>query len=285
MQTKASLLKITATCVALFGLATANAQLVFEASTLGSGGSSVNSWADSALTPTVTLTPTGTAPLVQLQGTTKYVDFNDTDLAAAGVSDSIIGTSQNAVFMVFRNPSGSASLGATALIWINGTDTSKILNLAETTGFGPSSTIAYVHGGLNVDQLSVPTPAAWNDGNWHVLTAVRNGTSGQIRIDGVPVTPATGAFPNSVTTGGTGTLFVGGSPWGAGDDFIGDIAEIQIHSTVPSDINLIELGFNTKYSELGLTVVPEPSEYAMIFGLACVAGALALRYRRQQLAS
>lgn len=284
MQTKASLLKITATCVALFGLATANAQLIFEAGTLsGVAGSDVTSWASSPAG--TTLQPTGTAPKLQFQGTTKYVDFNDTDLAAASVSDSIIGTSQSAVFMVFRNPTGVDSLGATALIWINGTDTSHILNLAETTGFGPSSTIAYVHGDVSADILSVPTPGAWNDGNWHVLTALRNGASGQIRIDGTPVTPATGAFANNWTTGGTGTLFVGGSPWGAGDDFIGDIAEIQIHSSVPGDINAVELGLDAKYSELGLTVVPEPSEYAMIFGLACVAGALALRYRRQQLAS
>jgi hypothetical protein len=117
---------------------------------------------------------------------------------------------------------------------------------------------------------------------------VRNGTAAEFRLDGTPIALAGNAFPTgpSWDTTGTGTLTVGGAPFDAApstpDLWTGDLAEIQIYNAVPGDINAVELALGAEY---GLTVVPEPSEYAMIFGLACVAGAVALRYRRQQLAS
>lgn len=288
MQKKASLLKITATCVALFGLATANAQLVFDAGTLGgTAGSSVTSWTGAS--PSVTLNQdAATAPTLGVTGTTKYVDFNDTDLKATGVSSGIVGADQSAIFMVFKN----TSPGGTVLLWTDGT---RNVNLAENTDFATApNSLLYVQG-LATDYptantvSSTPTPAQWTDGQWHVLSVVRNGGSAEMRIDGTPLSTTENFGPTPLwNTTLTGDLYVGGSSWKGSppaDNWDGDIAEIQIYSTVPGDINAVELALGAKYSELGLTVVPEPSEYAMIFGLACVAGALALRYRRQQLAS
>ena len=60
----------------------------------------------------------------------------------------------------------------------------------------------------------------------------------------------------------------------------GNIAEILVYKTVLNDtqIKSVETQLGSKYD---LAVVPEPSQYATVFGLICVAGAAAMRLRRR----
>ncbi len=280
MQTKALLLKIVATCVAAFGLATANAQLVFDADSnvTGTLNNPVTAWSD--IGSTYTLAPLGTGPTLLNSGF-NYLAFNQTPLLNASVPATILGETQGAVFMVLRGFANDRS----ALTWMDESVAAyqRLVQVSRT-----ASDIYYVQGNLtggstdfiNADEGNVA------DGSWHVLTLVRNGNGGTIRLDGTPLPSLAGDFAGPLPQTATGKLTVGGAPFNAPGDvpdrWTGDIAEIQIFSAVPGDINAIEQALGAEY---GLTVVPEPSEYAMIFGLACVAGAVALRYRRQQLAS
>jgi hypothetical protein len=294
MQTKTSLLKLAVTCVALIGLATAtaNAQLVFDADT-GVGvttAPNVDSW--TAVGGGTILTPTGTSPTVATEGVGpgafNYISFTGDPLANTSVPASIVGGSESAVVMVLRNAAQDRSVVTWIQQGLGGTEFNRLLQVSDS---GPS--IFYVQGDVDTtpalrELAFATTPPEWNDGAFHVLSMVRNGTAAEFRLDGTPIALAGNAFPTgpSWDTTGTGTLTVGGAPFDAApstpDLWTGDLAEIQIYNAVPGDINAVELALGTEY---GLTVVPEPSEYAMIFGLACVAGAVALRYRRQQLAS
>lgn len=287
MQTKASILKLTATCVALLGLAsaTANAQLtlhlVANPATTGAAalGDPVATWTGSGATTisvsqgTADQQPTFNPTGVNGLGFVSFDGAND-NLRATGVDASFLPASGNATVMVLR-PGDLASESAAS--W--GT---ALANMWQLSLINPD--IHYVQGDISgVDQqVFGAAPGNWVD-SWHVVTGIRNADgSGELRVDGATIATAgagTFAGPNP---SGTGTLVIGGSDFdGANDRWAGDIAEIRVYSTVPN-IATEEGALFTAYN---ITPVPEPSEYAMIFGLACVAGAVALRYRRQQLAS
>lgn len=282
MQTTASLRKLTVAGLVLLGCGSlANAQITFKASqtdglTLGSGNN-VASWSD--VGTTYTLTPSGTAPtftagtagLLNGQG---FVSFNNSPLTEAGqILSPMVGATESAAFIVLRTTHQSKTI----LSWRqDGLPAGNWTSLYQASENGGS--IFYVQGNAQGptggDLVSAPAPA-WDTG-FHVLSLIRNGSAGQIRFDGAPLA-TTGAFEGPIATGATGLLAIGGLP-AAGDAWAGDIAEISVYNAVPTDISAVEASLGQSY---GLSVVPEPSEYAMIFGLACVGGALALRYRRQ----
>jgi hypothetical protein len=278
MQTTASLKRLTAACLVLLGGAAAvNAQLIFKADQtagLSVSGNQVTSWSDSGAN--YTLTPSGTAPTFTPgsdpgapngQG---FVSFNNSPLTQADAALSpLISASQSAAFVVLR----TSAQNKTLLSWRkNGiADFSSLLQVSENSG-----RISFVQRGALSSSISAAAPT-WNS-DFHLLTLVRNGTSGQLRFDGTPLSSPLGAFSGSMDTVSQGLLALGGLPASAGDTWTGDIAELRVYSTVPADISAVE---NTMGGIYGLTAVPEPSQFAMIFGLACVAGALVLRHRRQ----
>ena len=93
-------------------------------------------------------------------------------------------------------------------------------------------------------------------------------------MDGQSLSPS-GSFNGSGIFSANGTLAVGSL--NAGENWGGNIAEILAYNSGSIDVAGVENYLGTKY---GLTPVPEPSEYAMIFGVICVLGALVVRSRR-----
>jgi hypothetical protein len=238
----------------------------------------VATWSGSGTT-TISLTaPTAaerpTFNTAGVNGLGDYVTFDgiDDNLRVTVDASSFLPNAQSTTIMVLR-PSDTASESITA--WGN--------TIANMWQLSLNPDIHYVQGSIASPanmQVTAPVPSDWA-GTWRVITGIRNADgSGEIRLNGGTVgTVPAGTFTGPVS--GSGALVIGGSDFGAGDRWAGDIAEVRVYSTVPT-IATEEAALFTAYN---ITPVPEPSEYAMIFGLACVAGAVALRYRRQQLAS
>jgi hypothetical protein len=284
METTAYSKKLTVAALVVVGLAAAaNAQIIFKADQtdgLVVSGGNVTSWSDTADTANYTLAPTGTAPTFGVSAANNnqgYVSFGgagllvDDDAALGGA----IGATQTAMFLVLR---ATGAQNKSILTWddTNPSSTgSTFLQVSENLG-----DINHLQRGTTTTSAGIVNGDAptW-DGDFHLLTLVRNGNVGQIRIDGVAQT-VTGNFSasGSMPLVTSGDLTLGGRVGStSGDRWSGDIAEVRFYNTIPN-IEQIEMELDATYN---LNVVPEPSEYAMIFGLACVAGALALRYRRQ----
>jgi hypothetical protein len=113
-------------------------------------------------------------------------------------------------------------------------------------------------------------------GNWHVLTLVRDGNDGTIRVDGIEL--ATGTFSSSLDSSQSTYLNVGGDFSGDVNAFDGDLAVLRIYNTA-LDLTTIQ-GIETELAER-LIPIPEASEYAMIFSIGCLAAAVAMRTRRR----
>jgi hypothetical protein len=204
------------------------------------------------------------------------VSFTGDPLEDASAVQGFLSGSQSTTMIVLRSDEQTATI----LSWINEPGVFNSLFQASQIG----ARIHYVQGDVAADTINVAGPgqAVWDLNEFHVLTLTRDGASGQIRFDGTPLGGQAGSFVNPIVTGEEGTLRIGGLAGDPSDLWTGDIAEIRVYNNVPANLNEIEVQLGNDY---GISVVPEPSEYAMIFGLACVAGAVALRYRRQQLAS
>jgi hypothetical protein len=196
-------------------------------------------------------TPSG-ASAVRFDGT-------DDTLSAGTVASSLfVGNDIATIFMVYRPVADNGSI----LQWTSGIDDDRV-QIAD------ASLIAYAHGSFGGgDIITASHPQNWFN-NWHLLTITRNGSAGTIRADGAETADT---FPlTGITPGNTGPFEISRP----GFVFNGDIAEIRIYNTAPGagDIAAIEGQLTQDY----LTPIPEPSEYAMMFGVLCVVGAFARR--------
>jgi hypothetical protein len=230
---------------------------------VGSSGATLNVSQNSAASQPqliTSATPSG-ASAVRFDG------VND-GLSALNVASSSLASSTAGTLFFVLKP--NSQFLASIFQWQG---TGERLQVAEN-----SPSLVYVHGPFanpNFDFATAPIPAGWND-QWHLLTLVRNGNIGQIRADGVDLT-TTVSFTGGLS-GGVGDLHIGFGP-GLADPFGGDIAEIRVYNSAPSggDLATVEGELTATY----LTAVPEPSEYAMIFGAVCVLGAVARRFVRR----
>jgi hypothetical protein len=83
---------------------------------------------------------------------------------------------------------------------------------------------SYTTGG---NMLAAPQPYGWDD-RWHVLKLVKDGSSGQINVDGIDLT-LTETTSSAGNNSPTADLYVG-SDWSSTNWFTGDIAEILVFS-------------------------------------------------------
>ena len=84
------------------------------------------------------------------------------------------------------------------------------------------------------DQLGAPQPYGWDD-RWHVLKLIKDGSSGQINVDGIDLTlNSTSSSPGNNSP--AADLYVGSDYWSVNNLyssenwFTGDIAEILVFS-------------------------------------------------------
>jgi hypothetical protein len=207
-------------------------------------------------------------------------DGSDDALSRSGVlGSSLIGSTTGSAFLVIRPATDHA---ANALLsWFTSTG-NNVFQVAENNPIEPAEEqIQLAHGNFSGTTIyGEPEPETWA-GNWLIVSAVRNGNEGTIRVAGANLggSPDSAAFSGSLDTGATGDLRVGGFA-GGGQFWSGDIAEILVYSSA-ADIAATENYLGSKYN---LAPVPEPSQYATVFALALIGGAVALRIRRQRTA-
>jgi hypothetical protein len=230
-------------------------------------------WQDQA--NSIVVTATGSNPSVTTSAAlndNQVMSFANTPLSssAGGVLGSTIASSSVGTVFVVERPQGPADQNA--FRWRADSATSQQFGIQDFDLSGPGQQIIYLHGDVNSGgYINANPPGDWF-GTWHLLTTRRQADdTGSITVDGG--TPQTGSFTSSLNTALAGTLGVGTA------GFTGDIAEILVYKTALTDLQVasVESYLNTKY----FTPVPEPSQYAMVFSIACVIGGLAVRLRRQ----
>jgi hypothetical protein len=188
---------------------------------------------------------------------------------------SLVGDTQGAIFIVYRqNGVASGMAGSTPVGWGGGSD--RLFAQTDYSGTGLHFQFGNpVAGG----DLNIANNSSVIDNQWHILSLVRNGTAGTVHLDGAVLGESGSAFLNSSAVSGSSSLLIGGSGDNT-DNFTGAIAEVLTYNLGSVDSAAVENYLGEKY---GLAPVPEPSQYAMLFGLACIAGALVVRYRKQPL--
>lgn len=201
-------------------------------------------------------------PVVQFDGVQDVLSRTGVD------GTSLVSANSGAFFVVLKANSQDVK---SILGWVDdnapGNGYNNLVQVAE------NGSLIYLHGDAGQDLISAPKPGDWATA-WHVLSVTRTGSSGDIRVDGQSLSPS-GSFNGSGIFSANGTLAVGSL--NAGENWGGNIAEILAYNSGSIDVAGVENYLGTKY---GLTPVPEPSEYAMIFGVICVLGALVVRSRR-----
>lgn len=250
-------------------------QLVGDAANVTSGGNgtAVTSWNDqgsssSDVTGAGLTAPTWNSGAVNSSLIKSgYLTFDGSDdvLANTSVLGSSLFNSTTATIMLVLRPGANAA--DTMFSW-KADGVENYLQAAENPGpfFYSGNTGA-----------SIPDPSNW-EGNWHLLTLVRNGSSSDIRVDGVSLGSSGSSFPTAMNLG-AGAINIGHTVNQAGQYWAGDIAEVRVYNNVPGTLGGIEASLMSDYN---LAPVPEPSQYATVFSLICVAGALVYRQRRQR---
>lgn len=261
-------------CTAQF---TATPTLWYEGDDLtAAAGAPASSWTAN-VGPTVSASA-GAEPTVQTGdlGSHKYLEFGTGDFLQGVTSGSVVDATHGSLFIVLRTDAQSTVSGQTAFSW---QDANYNQRFSLVTEWSPNRNIDFHFGnpGQANGTATASQPAAEEFyGSWHVLSLIRNGTEPTIRLDGEPLATS-GTFNQSLNVTDR-LLFIGGTD--GSDTLKGAIAEIVTFEGAV-DPGEVEQYLGTKY---GLAPVPEPSEYAMVFGVACVLGALVVR-RRQKAAA
>ncbi len=209
-----------------------------------------------------------------------YVHFDGVDDGLANnavLASTLFGYSQSTTFLVFRpDPQISGEHAVTPIAWEQTSD----LRVRYLVHSDYNSKIYYEQG--NVIQFAGAAPYADQPpgyhGNWHVLSLTRGpGDTASIRLDGVSL-PVTGPAlaSNGITGTELGKLYLGRFN---DDPLPTDLAEVLVYPTGLSgaDVQSVESYLQGKY----FTPVPEPAQFASLFGLGCILGACVLRRRRQ----
>jgi len=270
-------------------------QVIGDSATQTAG--SVTGWNDvapdannsSLLAPDVGAQPTFTASAINGHAAVHFDGAADI-LANANVNVlDLVSATESATFLVLRPQPGTAGADHIPLGWMDyappvGPTQDHRLLVWSDLGANPGK-LSYEHGDAlansgNGHFVTVSQPGSWYDNNFHILRMVRQSDgTGTIAVDGV--VQGTGTFLNALSSS-TGSLAVGGATASFGRSFFfaGDIAEALVYNSGGVNVNDVETYLTDKY----FTPVPEPSQYAAIFGGACLLVALGFRARRQQAA-
>lgn len=250
-------------------------------------GSNVGSWEDARLgnggfNTTVSDTgihePTYTATLNSIpvvSFTASQYLFN-----SAITGSTIFGTSSSdvTVFVVQRNTGGNPN--STSVNWVDNGGASFQDQMVLSADYGGNVSLTYGNTGASGSTINASSPGDLYT-SAHVISAQRSGTLGFLHEDGAPLSITSGGFTagNNYDPTQSGALQVGG--FNGGSTMNGNIAAVVIFNTSlsPSDTASVESYLGNRF---GISVVPEPSQYAAAFSIACLLGALGFRLRRNR---
>lgn len=298
MQTSASR-KLTAGCLVLLSSLAANvcnAQLTLwlkaDAGDINAGSPSnldeVTAWADSSSSSFDLTGASGTAPIWhndQINGSSesgflRFDGINDVLSRNGILGGDLFGATEAAVFMVIRP--GVGNNANSLLSWSDG---NNYFQVAENDPAPADKRIFFYTGNFNPGgdlDHSAPQPDPNWENNWLILSVVRNGNAGDIRVGGASIGSDANAYSSVLDTGVSAPLTVGATANPLSQYWGGDIAEIRVYDSGSVNVGAIEAELGAAYN---LAPVPEPSQYATVFALACVAGAMFFRVRRQRAAA
>jgi hypothetical protein len=208
-------------------------------------------------------------------------DGGDILSTASSISHTEFGTDNTGAILVVARSSGlqisSSQQGQTPFAWGGGNDRLNVQTEFSVTPGVAAPDVMHMQYGNPSSGGDAAANFNFGDGTWRILTVWRDGNTPHVRVGGV-VLAASPNFTDTLSGAPTAVADVGGSV--SNDRWNGAIAEILTFNTADQNtIDLAELYLGNKY---GLAAVPEPSEYAMIFGVVCVLAAVVRRYRRQQ---
>jgi hypothetical protein len=244
-------------------------------------GSPVTSWNNtgsaSAAVPSVSNGGSATGPVLNpndpLNGVNS-VGFSAGDFLDAGTTGGNLFSGTDSTVFIVQKDNGGAD--GNSLNW-HTLDGNSYLSMNAAYG----GNIVFDSGSGN-DYITADISSRLNFyGQWHVITGVRSGLTGEIHLDGENLTliPAD-TFSEAADTGTSGTLSIGGLRGSGTSTLNGSIAEVLIFSTAltADDIATVEGNLGAKY---GISVVPEPQAYATAFSFLCLVGGLAVHLRRR----
>jgi hypothetical protein len=195
----------------------------------------------------------------------------------------LFGPTTSTIFIVEKSSDPTSSSPPAAYANLNWTalegSPPALNNNHALTAFDYQGALSFDYGTAGAVTAPANTAAYYNSS--HVLMFQRSGGGGQINVDGNPLN-SSGSISGSLT--GPGVLQIGGFNDNPGASPInslnGSIAEIVVFKSAlaTDDITKVEGYLGGKY---GISVVPEPSQYASVFGIVCVATGIALRLRRK----
>lgn len=255
-------------------------------------GNPVSSWGD-AQTAVPTVSNDGTTFTQPTLATGAVNGHNAVSFAPTSVlwNDNLTGTAlfgsslQSTIFIVQQTGSGNSFSGSFDWSAVDPTLNGG-LGGHQVVGLNTSSdgTVLFTYGENGTSAIQGTASGGFGTG-FHIIAAQRNSGSGFISVDNLNLTTSGSFTAVDLTTLDTASkrtsagaiYFPDGSP---NSGLNGQIAEVLVFNQAlgASDITQVENYLGGKY---GITPVPEPSQYAMVFGLVCVVGAVALRLRRQ----
>ena len=253
-----------------------------DGDSISSSGGIVSAWVDK--TGNASLNIVGGAPtVVPAPGTgNNAVSFNGTSdfLANTTVAGStLFSDTATTIFIVENDLSLNSS--SVSFSWVGDTASPGTGHQA-VAAINDAGNIVFNQGSNGSDLIQGAKPT---DNNYHVLGLQRNDAgSSSISVDGSGLSTS-GAFAGgSVTTATPSQLTIGATanPGGSASLFFnGTIAEILVfnYALNSTETASVENYLGGKY---GISVVPEPSQYATVFGVICVLAGVAVRVRRQQ---
>jgi hypothetical protein len=172
-------------------------------------------------------------------------------------ASALFSSTQSTLFFVVRSQGQS-----TPISWADGAGGGPLSLALQEIGSSSSTLITFHDGDGGGSDIRATAPSF--SGGWHLLTMERNGSTGQIRVDGAPLTLESGfnSFSSPVAVTGTLPLLFGGIGLGGpgGNPQLGDsldLAGIFNYKSAlsPSDVNQNEQALSAAY---GIALVPEP---------------------------
>lgn len=212
------------------GIVTDNLQLYLEPTAYSGSGTSWTDSSTNAYTVTLSGAPTYNTDYFTFDGTTEYVDTNQS-LAAETFS----------IGCWFRTSAAGV----------------KMILSKETTVGNPWNYRIWLNGGqINFDMSQIAAQSAlssplttYNNGGWYYVMATRDDSNWYIYVNGIQVATKADPYTGSVTN--SQELWIGRSAYTAGYQYTGDIGEVFIYHDVLTAEDVLQ-NYNATKANYGL---------------------------------
>jgi hypothetical protein len=187
-----------------------------------------------------------------------------TGITGTSADDGLLfnGTSSDVTFTTSPSLSGTTNFTVGAWVRTTATTAGVIVQQRDATGsgyvgeyqlsVGASGTVSfYIYGSAYQFQLTTTTKV--NDGKWHQITAMRNGSTGTIYIDGVSSATSTGTIQS---LSGTIAVAIGEDIRTPGSYFNGTIDDVMIYNTAITASQLAAISTLTPTVATGASASP-----------------------------